>query len=91
MFLCEHLKDLLATPAAELVRVFRTGEGESLLAKRKAAEIAELCEGVHLLMGAERFDVSDDAPAVQDIDGCCKGRLPAVRNSVAELFEKGPF
>ena len=61
------------------------------LAKRKAAEIAELCGGVHLLAGAEGFDIGDDAPTVQDIDGGCQGRLPAVRNSVADLFEKGPF
>jgi len=87
----KHLEHLLAAFAAKGVRVFRRGESESLLAKRKAAEIAELCGGVHLLMGAERFDVSDDAPAVQDIDGSRQGRLPAVRNSVAELFEKGPF
>jgi len=40
---------------------------------------------------AEGFDVGDDAPTVQGIDGGCKRRLPAVRNSVADLFEKGSF
>jgi hypothetical protein len=37
------------------------------------------------------FDISDDAPPVQGIDGGCKGRLPAVRNTIADLFEKCAF
>jgi len=35
--------------------------------------------------------MSDDTPTVQGIDGGCKRRLPAVRNAVADLFEKSPL
>jgi hypothetical protein len=40
---------------------------------------------------AKGFDIGDDTPPVQGINGGCKGRLPAVRNAIADLFEKGPF
>jgi len=43
------------------------------------------------LAGAEGLDMGDDAPAVQGVDGGGKGRLLAFRNSVADLFEKGPL
>jgi len=71
--------------------VLRKGEGESLLAEGKTAEIAEMCGIFHLLSKAEGFDIGDDAPAVQRIKGGGKGRLLAFRNAIADLFEKGPF
>ena len=89
MLFHKYFEDMFATVTAELVGVVRRGERESLLAKRKATESAELGRGYHLLAETEGFDVSDDAPAVQGIDGCRQGRLPAVGNSVADLFEKG--
>ena len=61
------------------------------MAKREATKVTELCGGFHLLAGAKGFDISDDAPPVQGIDGGCKGRLPAVRNTIADLFEKCAF
>jgi hypothetical protein len=91
MFFHKHLENLSATVTAELALVFGRGEREDLLAKGKTAEVTELWGGVHLLSRAEGFDIGEDAPAVQGIDGGRKGRLPAVRNAVADLFEKGPF
>ena len=91
MLLHKHQIDLFAPVAAELVGVFRRGKGESVPAKRKTAEITELCGGFHLLPKAEGLDIGDDAPTVQGVNGGCKRRLPTVRNAVADLFEKSPL
>ncbi len=88
MLFHKHLEDLLATVAAELEFAFRRGKCEDFLAKGEAAEVTELCGGIHLVLDAEGFDMGDDPPTVHDINGCCKGWLPAVRNAVAYLFEK---
>jgi hypothetical protein len=89
MLLNKHAKNLFAAIAAEAVGAVGRGEGEGSLAKRKAAEVTELGGGAHLLSDAEGFDMGDDPPAVQDIDGGREGRLSAVRNAIAYFFEKG--
>jgi hypothetical protein len=91
MLLQKHLEHLLAAHAAELVGPVRTGEGGYSTAKRKTAEIAELFGVLHLFAGAEGFDIRDNAPPVDGVDGGRKRRLPSSRKSIADLFEKGPF
>ena len=41
-----------------------------------------------LFSGAKGFDVGNDLPAIIDGDGRMQGRLPAVGNTVADVFEK---
>jgi hypothetical protein len=91
MLFRKHLENLFAAFAAEGVGFVCRGDGECPMAKREGTKVTEGCGGFHLLAGAEGFDIGDDPPTVQGIDGGRKGRLPSFRNAVADFFEKGPF
>ncbi len=47
--------------------------------------------GFILFAGAERFQVGNDAPPVEHIDGGGQGRLPSIGSPVADRFKEFPF